>query len=94
MVLSQVMIVKLDQRLDRFLHRAQLDESHFTVFPERINNILRLPGNIVTIYKNQNCKKSYWKNLKALTTAPELRNKPLRSSSMTEGLRREEIDIE
>lgn len=39
MVLSQVVIVKFDQRLNCFLHRAQLDESHFTIFPERINTI-------------------------------------------------------
>lgn len=47
MVFSQVVIVKFYQRLDCFIHRAQLDESHFSVFPESINNILRLPGNIM-----------------------------------------------
>lgn len=79
MVFSQVVIVKFDQRLDCFVHRAQLDESHFSVFPERINNILRLPGkNHGNICRTQICRMSYWKNLKALTTAPGLKNKPLR----------------
>lgn len=33
-------------------------------------------------------KVTYWKNLKALTIAPELANSILRSSSTTEGLKR------
>lgn len=32
MVLSKVMIMKLNKSLDCFFHRAQLDESHFAVF--------------------------------------------------------------
>lgn len=34
---------------------------------------------------------TYWKNLKALTVAPELANSLLRSSSITEGLNVDEV---
>lgn len=36
-------------------------------------------------------KVTYWKNLKALTIAPELANSILRSSSTTEGLKRKTL---
>lgn len=96
MVLSQVVIVKFDQGLDGFLHRAQLDESHFSVFPKKKKDLtlfLDSERKIMTTSVELKFAVSYWKNLKALTTAPELRNKPLRWSSVTEGLQREDISV-
>lgn len=34
-VLPQVVVVELDERLERLLHRAHLDQSHLMVLPER-----------------------------------------------------------
>lgn len=33
MVLSQIVVVELDERLDGLLHRAHLDQSHLVVLP-------------------------------------------------------------
>lgn len=33
-VLSQIVVVKLNERLDGLLHRAHLDQSHLMVLPE------------------------------------------------------------
>lgn len=34
MVVSQILIMKVDERLYGVLHRAHLDQSHLVVFPE------------------------------------------------------------
>jgi len=34
MVFSKVMIVKLNESVNCFFHRAQLNKSHFAIFPE------------------------------------------------------------
>lgn len=35
MILTQVMIMEVNERLNGFFHRAHLDQSHFTVLPDK-----------------------------------------------------------
>ena len=34
MIFSKVMVMKLDEGLDCFFHRSQLNECHFAIFPK------------------------------------------------------------
>lgn len=40
MIFTKVMIMKLNKSLDCFLHRAQLDESHFAIFSKKWKEII------------------------------------------------------
>lgn len=62
---------------------GEISQAYQVIF---LHVIPRGNGTCVRVCVN---KKTYWKNLKAFTVAPELLNSPLRSSSPTEGLQRE-----
>lgn len=87
MVLSQIVVVEFNERLNCFFNRAHLDQGHLTVLPVKYRKQICPVNDKGLTRSNRQRNETYWKNLKALTVAPELANNLLRSSSTTDGLK-------
>lgn len=89
-VLAQVVVVQVDERLDGLLHGAHLDQRHLAVLPgDRDRGVRAGPGSSLGAGQGAGQGSTHWKNLNPLTIPPLLEKRIFRSSSDTEGLQGE-----
>lgn len=94
-VLTQVVVVQVDERLDGLLHGAHLDQRHFAVLPA--GKTRGTQGGVKGRVGQGRPRGSgargwgwaHWKNLNPFTIPPLLEKRILRSSSEMEGLQGE-----